>query len=285
MTSKQPYSYVVLRYIHDVLTGEFVNVGLVLVAPGQSLILTRVRKTFGRIKHVFPDLDSDSYKRAIGAIERGMKAVDRGLRSEGLFKSDRTARDYGRIALPLDDSSLQWSPVGAGLTADPQKTFDQLYHRFVSKYDRPSQHRKSDDDVWRPVEAKLKEQGIKVELEPKRVHGNTDTVEFRHAWKNGKWHVYEPLSFDLSDADHIKDKARRWLGHLAAVKNGAVEDVQIHFIVGRPQSVALESAYQTAVEILRKVPFENDVFEEDQIDVFVSRIEDEVRFHSATGQH
>jgi hypothetical protein len=196
-----------------------------------------------------------------------------------MFKSDRTARDYGRIALPLDDSSLQWSPVGAGLTVDAQKTFDQLYHRFVTRYDRPSQHRKSDEDVWRPVEAKLKEQGVKVELEPKRIQGSTDTVEFRHAWKNGRWHVYEPLSFDLSDADNIKDKARRWLGHLSAVKVGALEDVQVHFIVGRPQSTALEPAYRTAVEILRKVPFDNDIFEEDQIDDFVNLVEDEVRQH------
>ena len=210
MTAKEPYSYVVLRYIHDVLTGEFVNVGLVMVVPGRPLILTKSRKTFGRIKNVFPDLDSESYKRAIEAIDRGMKSVQRSLKSEGLFKGERTAGDYARIALPLDDSSLQWSPVGAGLTADPQKTFDQLYLRFVSRYDRPSERRRSDDDVWRPVEAKLKEHGVNVELEPKRIQGNTDAVEFRHAWKNGRWHVYEPLSFDLSDADNIKDKARRW---------------------------------------------------------------------------
>lgn len=279
MTTKEPYSYVVLRYIHDILTGEFVNVGLVMVVPGQSLILTKARKTFSRIKNVFPDLDSDSYKRAIEAIERGMKAVEHGLKSEGLFKVDKTARDYGRIALPLDDSSLQWSPVGAGLAANPQKTFDQLYHRFVARYDRPSERRRSDEDVWRPVEAKLKEQGVKVELEPKRIQGNTDAVEFRHAWKNGRWHVYEPLSFDLSDADNIKDKARRWLGHLSAVKVGASEDVQVHFIVGRPQNASLEPAYRNAMEILRQVPFDNDVFEEDQINDFVNRIEDEVRHH------
>jgi hypothetical protein len=284
MTTKEPYSYVVLRYIHDILTGEFVNVGLVMVVPGRPLILTKARKTFGRIKNVFPDLDSDSYKRAIEAIERGMKAVDRGLKSEGMFKSEKTAGDYGRIALPLDDSSLQWSPVGAGLTADPQKTFDQLYHRFVARYDRASERRRSDEDVWRPVEAKLKEQGVNVELEPKRIQGNTDTVEFRHAWKNGRWHVYEPLSFDLSDADNIKDKARRWLGHLSAVKLGATEDVQVHFIVGRPQSASLVPAYRNAVEILRQVPFDNDVFEEDQLDEFVNQIEDEVRHHEGRAQ-
>ncbi len=279
MTTKEPYSYVVLRYIHDILTGEFVNVGLVMVVPGRPLILTKARKTFGRIKNVFPDLDSESYKRAIEAIERGMKVVNSGLKSEGMFKSEKTAGDYGRIALPLDDSSLQWSPVGAGLTADPQRTFDQLYQRFVARYDRASERRRSDEDVWRPVEAKLKEQGVQVELEPKRIHGNTDSVEFRHAWKNGRWHVYEPLSFDLSDADKIKDKARRWLGHLSAVKLGAKEDVQVHFIVGRPQNASLVPAYSTALEILQQVPFQNDVFEEDQLNEFVNQIEDEVRQH------
>lgn len=277
MTTKEPYSYVVLRYVHDILTGEFANVGLVVVVPGQPLILTKARKTFGRIKNIFPDLDSEAYKRAIEAIERGMKSVERSLKSEGLFKGEKTAGDYARIALPLDDSSLQWSPVGAGLTSDPQKTFDQLYHRFITRYDRPSQRRRSDEDVWRPVEAKLKEQGVQVSLESKRVHGSTDAVDFRHAWKNGRWHVYEPLSFDLSDADNIKDKARRWLGHLSAVKVGATEDVQVHFLVGRPQSASLIPAYKNAVEILRQVPFDNRVFEEDQIDDFVHEIEDEVR--------
>lgn len=285
MITKEPYSYVVLRYIHDVLTGEFVNVGLVMVVPGRPLILSKSRKTFGRIKSVFPDLDSEAYKGAIDAIERGMRSVQRSLKDEGLFKDGKTAGDYARIALPLDDSSLQWSPVGAGLTADPQKTFDQLYQRFVSRYDRASERRRSDDDVWRPVEAKLKEHGVNIELESKRIQGDTDAVEFRHAWKNGRWHVYEPLSFDLSDADNIKDKARRWLGHLSAVKNGMTEDVQVHFIVGRPRNATLVHAYRNAVEILRQVPFDNKVFDEDQIEDFVNQIEDEVRHHEGRAQH
>jgi Protein of unknown function (DUF3037) len=279
MTTREPYSYVVLRYIHDILTGEFVNVGLVMFVRGQPLILTRARKTFGRIKNIFPDLDSDSYKRAIEAIERGMKSVDRNLTSEGLFSDNKTAGDYGRIALPVDDSSLQWSPVGAGLTVDPRKTFEELYQRFVTRYDRPSERRRTDDDVWRPVEAKLKEQGVQVELQAKVIHGETDTVKFDHAWKNGRWHVYEPLSFDLTDADNIKDKARRMLGHLAAVKVGVTEEVQVHFIVGRPTTNSLVPAYRSALEILRQVPFSNKVFEEEDIDALVHLVEDEVRQH------
>ena len=38
MTAKQPFTYVVLRYVHDVLTGEFVNVGVALVLPSHRKI-------------------------------------------------------------------------------------------------------------------------------------------------------------------------------------------------------------------------------------------------------
>jgi hypothetical protein len=58
----------------------------------------------------------------------------------------------------------------------------------------------------------------------------------------------------------------------------------VHFIVGRPQSTSLVPAYRNAVEILRQVPFDNDIFDEDQIDDFVNRIEDEVRRHEGRAQ-
>lgn len=283
MTKREPYSYVVLRYVHDVLTGEFVNVGLVMAVPGRSLLLTRARKTFSRLKALFPDLDGEEYRRAADAVLRALKVVEQAASSEGLFKSDRTALDHARIAVPLDDSALQWSPLGSGLTGDPQKTFEQLYARFVTRYDRPAQMRRTDDDVWRVVAGKLKEREVKVELEPKLIVGSTDTVEFGHAWKNGRWHAYEPLSFDLADADNIKDKARKWLGHLSAVHDGAIEDVQVHFIVGRPRSEALVPAYRSAIEILKRIPFDNDVFEEEQVDEVVNRLEDEVREHERSG--
>ena len=145
MIEKEPYNYVVLRYVHDVVAGEFVNVGLVMFLPGRKHVLKQARKTFGRIKNFFPDLDGAAYKHAIDAINRGMRDVERDMESKDLFNGNKTALDYARRVLPLGDSSLQWSPVGAGLTDDPQKTFDHLYHRFVTRYDStPHQTRPED---------------------------------------------------------------------------------------------------------------------------------------------
>lgn len=278
MSSNKSYSYVVLRYVHDIMTGEFVNVGVVLMAPKDGVFLARTRKTIGRIRGTFPDVDRDVFVSSMRTIDRAINKVKKSFLAEGFF-ADHKAVSYVHRVLPRDDSALQWSEVGSGVSDDFDKTLDRLFHRFVSRYDTRSNHRISDEDVWRPVREKLQERGLQLSLETKVVRGSTDSIEFSRAWKNGKWHVYEPLSFDLADADGIKDKARRWRGHLEAAADGATEDLQLHFLIGRPNQPGLSKAYNSALEILRRSPFEPQVVEDGEIDTFVDQIEDEIRHH------
>jgi hypothetical protein len=118
-------------------------------------------------------------------------------------------------------------------------------------------------------------------LQEKVIGGPVDDVSFKHAWKNGRWHVYEPVSFDLADADGIKEKARGWLGHLAAVVAGGedVEPFKPYFIVSAPSDEKLRKAYDSAVAILRQVPNDPEIFYETQVDDLVAKIEDEMRAH------
>jgi hypothetical protein len=94
---------------------------------------------------------------------------------------------------------------------------------------------------------------------------------------DGIWHAYEPLSFDLADAEGIKEKVRRWRGHLAAVADGSSEPMRLDFVVGAPRNPALDHAYRRALAILRQSEFAPRVFEEGQVDQLVDEIEAEVR--------
>jgi hypothetical protein len=67
----------------------------------------------------------------------------------------------------------------------------------------------------------------------------------------------------------------------AVVADGNVEPFKPHFIVGAPRDIQLQSAYNSAVAILRKVPNDPEVFEEHQVDDLIAQIEDEVRSHDA----
>jgi hypothetical protein len=282
MTGKSAYSYTILRYVHDVLTGEFVNVGVILFAPKTGAFKFKTRTTIGRLRGVFPDLEKASFVSAMRTMRRGLQQIAKDEGSAGFLVSDGDAASVARKAVTQDDSSLQLSPCGTGLTEDAEKALNRLYDRFVARYDVHNRNRRSDDDVWRPVRQKLEERDLAQRLQEKSIGGSVDDIVFKHAWKNGQWHVYEPVSFDLADADGIKAKAREWLGHLSAVvAGGTAEQFKPHFIVGAPQNPALIDAFQTAIAILQKAPNNPEVFEENQIDALVAQIEDEVRSHNA----
>lgn len=281
MSDKAAYSYTLLRYVHDVLTGEFVNVGVVLFIPSAGLVRYKMRGTIGRLKGVFPDIDRKAFLSSMNAVRRGLQVIAKSERNAGFFKGEADAAKIARRAVPSDDSSLQWSPPGTGLTDDPEKTLERIFDRYVSRYDTHNRVRRSDDDVWRPVRQKLDERNLSQHLQEKSISGGLDDIVFKHAWKNGQWHVYEPLSFDLADADGIKTKAREWLGHLAAVvAGGKAEPFKPHFIVGAPTNPTLRDAYRSAIAILEQAPNNPEVFEEGELDKLVTQLEDEVREHN-----
>ena len=279
MTDKIPYTYTILRYVHDVTTAEFVNVGVVVHAPSARFVGSKWRHTHGRLSSMFPDLDRDAFRSTMRTIERALKAVATSYQKDDLFRADGDAAVIARSVLPSDDSSLQWSPVGAGIAGDMQQLVDRLFQRLVGAYDdKVERTKKNDEDVWRPVREKLEQSGCAARLGKATIHGEVDELQFKHAWKNGVWHCYEPLSFDLADADNFKDKARRWMGHLAAVRDVA-EEFKPYFIVGAPHDRQLLPAYQDALAILRKSPVPAEVFSEAETDELVARIEAELAAH------
>ena len=280
MTEQRPYTYTVLRYIHDARAGEMLNVGIVLHVAAEHRLLVKTRDTHGRVKRAFPDLDGDAFRGAMRSVERAVGTVAEHLAATTLLAHDGDAASLARKAMAADDSALQWSPVGSGLTDDAEATLARLFDRLVLRNDdRTAPRRRVDEEVWRPIRDKLAERNVHVPFEQKVISGSLDSITFEHAWKNGSWHVYEPVSLDLADRDGIMAKTHRWLGHLTAVQDGAKDPLKLHFILGAPQDPALEPAYRKAVALFRHAALAPEVLEEGDVDALVARIEDEVRAH------
>lgn len=278
MTNKLPYTYVVLRYVHDLSTAEFVNVGVVLTCPKRKFFDAQLRHTHRRLSSIFPDLDASAFRATMRAIENAIKNVGAAQEADDLFSENCDALSLAKKVLPADDSSLQWSPMGSGIASDPRLQLDRLFERLVSGYDGKNDHKRSDADVWRPVRDRLIEARLGSKLHEKTIKSDVDQINFEHAWKNGAWHCYQPLSFDLADAEGIKRKARQWMGHLTAVSD-ATEPFKPYFIVGAPSDGKLMKAYGDALLILEKSPVAPEIFTESQIDELVTQIEIEVSAH------
>lgn len=277
MTNRTAYTYVLLRYRHDPLSGEFANVGVVLHSPGQRFLGARFRRTAGRLGKMFPDLDRSALMDGLRVVERGISNLQLSEGS-GLLTDLSDAGSFAKRVLPPDDSSLIWSELGSGVASDPEETLEKLYRRFVSRYDEATRNARDDAAVWQPVRELLVERNLADRLQPKTISSPIDQVEFEHAWKNGAWHCYQPLSFDLVTGEGIREKAARWSGHMTGLSH-AVEPIRPHFIVGAPADPTLTDAYRRAVDLLRASALQPRVFEETEANQLVQEIEGEMKEH------
>jgi Protein of unknown function (DUF3037) len=276
-TTRTQYTYVVLRYRHDSLSGEFANVGVVLHAPASKFLDAKMRHTLGRLSKMFPDLNGDALKSSVRDIERAIKRLAASEAGD-LFARFKDAGAFAKSVLPEDDSSFIWGPVGSGLTTNPAEALDRLYSRFVARYDEQQRQHRDDAAIWKPVRDRLAERNLADRLQAKTIVSPLDHVDFQHAWKNGAWHCYQPVSFDLANEENIREKARRWAGHMLALKD-ASEPFRTYFFVGLPSDHNLTSAYEAAVNILKLSPGEPQIIDETRIDDLVHQIEDEIRAH------
>ncbi len=54
---KIPYTFSVLRYVHDPVTTEFVNVGVALYAPDAKYLSAICTPYYARLSEIFGDVD------------------------------------------------------------------------------------------------------------------------------------------------------------------------------------------------------------------------------------
>jgi hypothetical protein len=281
---KTPYTYSVLRYVHDIATGEFINVGVVLYSREGCYASALCRSTFGRLSRTFPGMDGDSFKSLMRFVQSRIEEIGDGLKKElPLNGHPATVMDVAHAVLPPDDSSLQWSPPGSGLSESLSHTLEGLFERLVIRYDeRPQQERRSDEEVWRKYRRSLENRHVLKHLQPKKISVQDDEVEFQYAWKNGVWHCLEPVSFDLSSADSIREKAHKWLGQLLSVKD-AREQFKVYLLLGEPQQEALRPAFDRAVSILHRLPVASEVIREASAGDFSEQFAREIEAHEAKG--
>lgn len=277
-----PFTHTVLRYVHDTTTGEFINVGVAIYSHEARYARAICRSTFGRLSKTFPGMNGDVFKNWMKQIQNRVNDLGEGLESNLPFDGvPSSVMDLVQRVLPRDDSSLQWSPPGGGISDDLDRTLESLFERYVMRYeDRPQPDSRTDEDVWRKFRRNLEANHVLKHLQPKKITGRDDEIEFQHAWKNGVWHCLEPISFDLSSPDSIREKAHRWLGQVMSVSD-APELFKIYLLLGEPRHETLRPAFEKAVGILGNIPVDKEIIREPDADLFSTRFAGEIAAHSA----
>lgn len=278
-SKKRTFSYTILRYVHDAATGEFANLGILLFMQDEMHVYSKFRTSTGRVVSFFPGVKANSLRRQINNLRHAAESLTANSNMLQLANISDVL-DISRRILPTDDSSLQWSPASSGITADPEKTTNQLFERFVLKHDEhKGRDRFTENEIWSSFRKNLPTKELLSHFVSKTISAKDDEVEFQHAWKNGIWHCLAPLSFDLSSPERIKDKAHKWLGQIASV-NSAHEKFKIYFLLAKPQEENLMKAYEGACRILKKIPVDVEMVEENQFESFGKQLSHEIETHN-----
>ena len=277
---KTTFTYTVLRYVHDIATGEFVNVGVALYSPEAKYISAICNSRYGRLSKMFLEVNGDNLRSLMRYIQARFEEHAAKLNTElALEGQPKSVMEIAVSILPRDDSSLQWSEPNGGFTEDPAATLEQLYTRLVEKYEQRAQlPSRNDDEVWRAYRKELEAKQVLARLQPKRIVAKDYDHEFDHAWKNGVWNLFQPVSLDLQDTDTILDKANRWLGRATNLKDSA-DKFRLWMLIGEPRIEKLKPAYAKALNILKKMPVQKDFVTEQEAAKFSEQLAQEMAAH------
>lgn len=268
------YTFVTLRYLHDGVSGEFANVGVVLHCPARQYLAARLSPSYERLNAIFLKIDHAHYRGLIRHLTGRLDELGEQLRGELPLAGTATLEELCHRVLPPDDSSLQWSPPGAGLAEEPQldRTLSELYARLVERYTRPGDTGGfGEEDILRAFRARL---GPAVaHLHSHRITTPDYHYDFAHAWKPkaGPWQLFEPVSFDLVDPASLLEKANRWLGRGVALRESR-DKHRLHFLLGAPRRPGHVHAFQNAKHLLAKVPGQPRLVEEAALEEFADEL-------------
>lgn len=249
-----PFQYVIVRYVHDLSAGEFVNVGVILWDLDAGRVRYELNPRYGRIASFFPGLDGAAYRSHLGIVEEGLAAVVRGQAQGDLFEQAESFEQLLERTLRDDASCIQRSSVRFGVSLDLDAELRTLFEELVTQYDREVESSRRDErELWTAFESRLAEVGASSLISRRHTLQAPDyDYRFSGSWRNGALNVIEPVSFDLVQPGSIVDKAHSWAGRLLTLSRS--NEFLFTALVAPPSTESAAEAYGRACGILRNAP-------------------------------
>ena len=240
------YQYQLLRYEHDMVTGEFANLGIVYFDSESGTLLWRFEdKKYSRLSHFFGDKVQGNF--ILAALKQLKKGLQK-LKAEGLQRF-QSIEALTNTVLPPDDNGWVFSQVWQGRHFEHEQNFEELYERIIGRYQEESIKRQDDAYAWKNVYKQYFDRyGLTSKLRPHRVKTTTDAFDFQHTCKNGVWHCIQPLSFALKNEGSIKDKIYRWDG-IARELLTAKEPMKVYLLSLLPDNAELTELLQKKLNV------------------------------------
>lgn len=245
-----------LRYFPSLVTGEFVNVGVALVAPEAHWWDVRVPQALKGFRRVFPTAQPRALRSALQRIER-VVAPHRVARYGFIHLIDRweTPMQPVRAAIGPLWGSLSWAeePI-VGVTTDPATElaywFDQLVQVQAEQDASAQSRREHRGKLPALIEGEFGRRGILPLVTPAEV-GTYAKQTFEFTYTNGRLNIFDGIRLNYATSSLIRQHAQYWRGKLDTLSDGLVESFNYFALVKLPETPELKEEAEIGLTMIR----------------------------------
>lgn len=128
MPSRSAFTYAVLRIVPDIEREEFVNAGLILFDRERRFLKMRAELDPGALASLDGDCDLGAIRAQLELVE----AIASGTTEVAPFAAMSQSERFHWLTTPRS-TLIQPGPPHAGVTDDPEATFEHLYGVLVRR--------------------------------------------------------------------------------------------------------------------------------------------------------
>jgi hypothetical protein len=126
VSAGSPFSYAIVRIVPRVERGERINAGVILFCRPLAYLAARTQLDERRLAALAPDVDPDSVRQHLDAIER----IAAGDETAGPIARLEVTQRFHWLVAP-SSTIIQPSEVHTGLCGDPDVQLDRLFRELV----------------------------------------------------------------------------------------------------------------------------------------------------------
>lgn len=249
------YQYKLMRVVPDTLSGEFVNVGIVVYCPSTLWLSAKFTNRLSRVSGLFPGQNLDALRRMVGSLHNQINGLGaQWEENKPDFKTAPALDDVLHSIYPPSINLLQWAPAQGFLgEGDAASELEAMYQRTIGKYEADGHGNNSQEAekaARQPYWAHFDRLGISKKLIKHQVDLAQSKVKFEHAWKNGVWHAYEELPMTIIKKESAQERINSWVGKIKLLAH-AHESMKIHFLT--PQGASADLVELARIQLATEV--------------------------------
>jgi len=247
--------YAVVRFLPFVETGEFANVGVVLMAPDVAYFDFRleVKKT-RRVTQFFHELDAPLYRAALREFEQELARIQDLVHDAKVPAEQRRqlARTLFNELTRKRGNLVQFSNVRVVLSKDLMHEADRLFQYYVKRNFSSQQQR--EQQLEQRLRKMLQSARLADQFHARKLGPEEFPVQFPFVQSDGEHHLkaIKPLDFTQDQPKLILEKAAMWEFRIHRLRNLGQLPERLLFATTRPgrKDRSRFSAFSEAREML-----------------------------------